>query len=561
MTPQTTSPSLESLLVSEKLLKPVDVETAKAAAQDKGISLDAAILSLQMLTESELMLAISKQIGIPYVSLRDKRDVSPDVLRAVPTRVAHFYKLFPLEWRDGALVIALAHPEDARKLDDIRLVLQKDVIAVLAGEDEIREAFRRHYGVGAETLDELRPEAASETAAASVEDLKTLSEDASVVKFVNQLLVEALEKRATDIHLEPYDRELRVRRRVDGVLSDVAVPASIQHFQSAIVSRIKVMADLDIAERRLPQDGRIQRKVAGNDVDMRVSLLPTPFGESVTIRLLTSKLFLDLEQLGFFPDDMAYLESLLKKPHGIVLLTGPTGSGKTTTLYSFLSKINHEDTKIITIEDPIEYQLRGITQIQVQPKIGLDFARGLRSMLRHDPDVMMVGEIRDLETAEIAIRVALTGHLVFSTLHTNDAPGAVTRLLDMGLEPFLVSSSLECVIAQRLVRTICKHCKEEHAYTGAREDGAQKDKPVYRGRGCERCGFTGYYGRTTIYELLGVQRDVRELIMKRTSSDQVRQLALSRGMRTLRQCGWEKIYAGITTPEEVLRVTMKEEAA
>ncbi|NNN04769.1 MAG: type II/IV secretion system protein [Elusimicrobia bacterium] len=512
-------------------------------------------------TESEQMAALSKRIGVPYVPLRG-RSSAPEVLRAVPTRVAHFYGLFPLEWRDGALVVAMSHPEDAVTVDDIRQVLQTDVVAVLAGQEEIRDAFMRHYGVGAETLDELSPEASSGAAASrDAEDLKASSEDASVVKFVNQLLLEALEKRATDIHLEPYERELRVRRRVDGVLADVSVPATIQRFQAAIVSRIKVMADLDIAERRLPQDGRIQRKVAGNDVDMRVSILPTPFGESVTIRLLTSKLFLDLEQLGFFPQDMAYLESLLEKPHGIILLTGPTGSGKTTTLYSFLSKINREDAKIITIEDPIEYQLRGITQIQVQSKIGLDFARGLRSMLRHDPDVMMVGEIRDLETAEIAIRVALTGHLVFSTLHTNDAPGAVTRLIDMGLEPFLVSSSLECVIAQRLVRTICRHCKEEYRYEGSPADGFQKDRSVFRGRGCERCGFTGYYGRTTIYELLSIHRDIRDQIMQRSSSDQIRRLALGRGMKTLRQCGWEKIHAGLTTPEEVLRVTMKEEDA
>ena len=559
MTSQTAAPSLEHVLVSEKILTPEDVSTAVAVARDTGVALEKALIESQLLTESELMEAVSKRIGIPHVSLRDKR-VPKDVLEAVPTRVAHFYNLLPLEWRDGALVVALAHPEDTQKVDDLRLVLQKDVIAVLSGESEIRDAFVRHYGVGAETLEELRPEAPETGGGPETnEDLKTLSEDASVVKFVNQLILEALESRATDIHLEPFDRELRVRRRIDGVLSDAVVPAAIRHFQAAIISRVKVMADLDIAERRLPQDGRIQRRVAGDDVDMRVSILPTPFGESVTIRLLTSKLFLDLEKLGFSKDEMAYLESLLEKPHGIILLTGPTGSGKTTTLYSFLSKINHAGTKIITIEDPIEYQLRGVTQIQVQPKIGLDFARGLRSMLRHDPDVMMVGEIRDLETAEIAIRVALTGHLVFSTLHTNDAPGAVSRLLDMGLEPFLVSSSLECVIAQRLVRTICRHCKEEDAYKGAREGAGQDGRPVYRGRGCERCGFTGYFGRTTIYELLGISREVRELIMKRASSDQIRQLALSRGMRTLRRCGWEKIYAGLTTPEEVLRVTMKEE--
>jgi type II secretory ATPase GspE/PulE/Tfp pilus assembly ATPase PilB-like protein len=311
------------------------------------------------------------------------------------------------------------------------------------------------------------------------------------------------------------------------------------------------MANLDIAEKRLPQDGRIKVKVGGNDLDLRISIIPTPFGESITVRLLTSRTFLELPHLGFFNEDMAYLEELLERPHGIVLLTGPTGSGKTTTLYAFLSKINKSETKIITIEDPIEYQLRGITQIQVQSKIGMTFANGLRSMLRHDPDIMMVGEIRDMETAEIAIRVALTGHLVFSTLHTNDAASSSTRLLDMGLEPYLVASSLECVIAQRLVRTICEHCrtpkpKEEHG------------GPVFYGKGCDECNHTGYKGRTVIYEIIDVNTEIRDLILQRTSADHIRRKALANGMRSLRECGWKKIHAGITTPEEVLRVTAKE---
>lgn len=462
---------------------------------------------------------------------------------------------FPMEWRGGALVVALPDPDDIQTIDDLRLFLQCDVVPVPAEASEIAEALRRHYGVGAETLEELSADGQGERAVKieGAEELESRSEDASVIKFVKQVFLEAFDARATDIHVEPYEGELRIRRRIDGILYEAAVPPSVKNFQSSILSRIKVMANLDIAERRLPQDGRIRVKVGGSDLDLRVSVLPTPLGESVTIRLLTGKAFLDLEHLGFFKKDMEYLESALRKPHGIALLTGPTGSGKTTTLYAFLSKINRQEQKIITIEDPIEYQIRGITQVQVQPKIGLDFAAGLRSMLRHDPDVMMVGEIRDLETAEIAIRVALTGHLVFSTLHTNDAPGSVTRLLDMGLEPYLVASSLECVIAQRLVRMICAKCKQVESESGGNR--------IFRGKGCEDCHFTGFRGRTVIYEILEVSRDIRDSILNRVSADRIREKALAQGMRPLRQCGFEKVFAGLTTPEEVMRVTMKDPEA
>ena len=486
------------------------------------------------------------------------RTIAPEIIGAVPTRVAHHYLLVPLERRGGALVVAMAHPEDLAALDDVRQILRVDVVALSASEDDIRDALKRHYGVGADTLERLSPEPEAAAPREAAADLRAPLLDASVVKFVNQLLLEAYESRATDVHLEPYEGELRVRRRVDGVLQDAPVPAAVRRFQSAIAARVKVMAGLDVSERRLPQDGGIRVRVGAEELDLRVGVLPTPYGESVTIRLLAGKKSLDLEGLGFFPSDLSYLESVLEKPHGIVLLTGPTGSGKSTTLYSFLSRLNDAETKIITVEDPVEYQLRGVTQIQVQPKIGLDFSRALRSMLRHDPDVMMVGEIRDLETAEIAIRVALTGHLVFSTLHTNDAPGAVTRLLDMGLEPFLVSSSLECVIAQRLVRVICRHCKEERkGAVPSGPDGAAG--PVYLGRGCERCAFTGFHGRTTIYEILDVDAETRELALQRASADRLRRRALERGMRTLRRCGWRKVYAGVTTPEEIMRATMKDE--
>ena len=397
-----------------------------------------------------------------------------------------------------------------------------------------------------------------------VEDLEELAHEASVVKFVNQILLEAFQERATDIHIEPFEDELRIRYRIDGILYDVSIPPNVRQFRSAIVSRIKIMANLNITEKRLPQDGRIKVRVGENELDLRISILPTQFGEAVDIRLLSRRdMFLGLEKLGLLTSDMKILESMIKKPHGIILVTGPTGSGKTTSLYACLSKINDSEKKIITIEDPIEYQLRGIAQIQIFPKIGLTFSRGLRSMLRHDPDIMMVGEIRDLETAEIAIRVALTGHLVFSTVHTNDAASTVTRLINMGIEPYLISSSVICIIAQRLVRLVCPYCKKKVAITedvvNQFESGSDSSSlKIFEGKGCEACRFTGYRGRTGIYEILVINEKIRELIDHKTAANKIKEKAITLGMRTLRQDGWEKIKMGLTTISEVLRVTQEE---
>jgi type II secretory ATPase GspE/PulE/Tfp pilus assembly ATPase PilB-like protein len=474
------------------------------------------------------------------------REIPEEIVRLFPARVAHQYRAVPLEWAGGRLVVAFPDPENFRKVDDLRLFLEKDILPVRSEEPDIAEALKAHYGVGAETLEGLSGEEKDSGEVRGIDDLES-AEGFSIETFVKQLLGDALRSRATDIHLEPYPEALRIRRRIDGVLVDAPVPAAVKDFQSEIITRIKVMADLDIAERRLPQDGRIKVRVGGGDLDLRVSVLPTAHGESLTVRFLTGQAYLDLERLGFLKEDGAYLESLLRKPHGIVLLTGPTGSGKTTTLYCLLNKLNRSENKIITIEDPVEYQIAGITQVQVQPKIGLSFAAGLRSMLRHDPDVMMVGEIRDLETAEIAIRVSLTGHLVFSTLHTNDAAGAVTRLLDMGLEPFLVASSLECVIAQRLVRVLCPICRKMNP------DGVGA-------KVCRECGGTGYRGRTVIYEILPVDRSVRDLILRRASADEIRRHAVSRGMKGLRECGQRKAESGVTSSEEVFRTTLKEDS-
>jgi len=396
-------------------------------------------------------------------------------------------------------------------------------------------------------------------------DLSAAAEDASIVRFVNQLLTEAIGRRATDVHVEPFENELRVRYRVDGVLQDAAVPAEIRQFHAAIVSRIKILSSLDIAEKRLPQDGRIKLLVAGREMDVRVSVIPMLHGEAVVLRLLDrSAALLGLAQLGMSVRDRESFESMLELPHGIILVTGPTGSGKTTTLYAGLSEINDVARKIVTIEDPIEYHLRGINQIQVSTKAGLTFALGLRAILRHDPDIVLIGEVRDFETAEIAVQASLTGHLVFSTLHTNDAPGAPTRLVDMGVEPYLVASSLEAVLAQRLVRLVCRRCVEEIPASDAAmlrsRYGEEIAGPLLRGRGCRECQGTGYHGRTGIFEFMHVTDDVRALVLERASSRAIRAAAAAHGMRSLRDDGWRLVREGLTTVDEVIRVTKDERA-
>jgi len=507
-------------------------------------------------------------MSIPHIKLKD-RQIQPSVIQRVPAKFSSHYKIVPVELNDSTLTIAMADPLDVRALDDIKLLLGVNVEAVLASELEIEEAIRKYYGVGAETLESM---VSKETVSREIirerekiEDVENLAEDASIIKFVNQILSEAVKDRATDIHLEPFEDELRTRFRIDGMLYSINIPATIRYFHPAIVSRVKIMANLNIAERRLPQDGRIKIKVDENELDLRVSIMPTAFGEAVHIRILSPSFFLELKKLGLLPEDLAIIEQVIHKPHGIIFVTGPTGSGKSTTLYACLAHINANAVKIITIEDPIEYQLRGANQIQVNPKIGLDFAAGLRHILRHDPDIMMVGEVRDYETAETAIRSALTGHLVFSTLHTNDAAGAITRLLDMKIEPFLVSSSLECLIAQRLVRLICPKCKEpvkskEDILRQLKDEKIDLDKAAfYEGKGCEECRFTGYRGRTAIYEILNINEPIRRMVLEQASSQQIKQKAVSLGMRTLRQDGLQKVFSGLTTYSEVLRVTQQEE--
>ncbi len=522
------------------------------------------LIKLGFLKPDDLYEALSVQLGIEFVRIKSI-SIPPEIIKTIPAKFTFHYRFMPLRMDGSVLVIAVSDPLDIQKMDDIKLVVGYDVRPVFAAEDDVLEAIRQYYGIGAETIEKMISKSEEDEEGPLVpektHEVDEMAEDASIIKFVNQILMQAYKDKATDIHIEPYEDELKVRYRIDGILYDATIPPTIKHFQSAIVSRIKIMANMNIAERRLPQDGRIKFKAGKDELDLRVSVLPTPHGESVDIRLLSTAMLYSLQNLGLLDNDLEIMEEMIKKPNGIIFVTGPTGSGKTTTLYACLNKINSREKKILTIEDPIEYQLKGITQIQVRPKIGLSFATGLRSMLRHDPDIMMVGEVRDYETAEIAIRISLTGHLVFSTLHTNDAAGGITRLLDMGVEPYLVASSIECFIAQRLVRLICNKCRVKlKKYKGLSKEFRASAQEVekarlYEGKGCEECKFTGYKGRTAIYEILVMNEAIRDLVLKRVSADKIKDKAVSMGMRTLRDDGWVKIKSGLTTPSEVLRVT------
>jgi type II secretion system protein E len=462
--------------------------------------------------------------------------------------------------------VAVSDPFDAAMLGAVQFEARGPVEFVLAPRTEIEKSLKRYYGVGAETLDEMAEDEAIDIEIADSREITGDDQEASVIKFVNQVIWEAFKDRATDIHFEPSEDELRIRYRIDGILHQTPLPPQIKRYQAALISRIKVMSGMNIAEKRLPQDGRINVRIKGEEIDIRVSTVPTVWGESVSLRLLTrGKIFFGLDRLGFGVNEEAQIRDIIVKPHGIFLVTGPTGSGKSTSLYAFLSTINSVTKRIITIEEPVEYELKGINQIPVRADIGLTFAVGLRHILRQDPNVVMVGEIRDLETAEIAIRASLTGHLVFSTLHTNDAPSAFTRLIDMGIEPFLVASSVEAVMAQRLVRTICPHCKTpqrvDHEYLGKIGFPAdQIDSTTFlKGVGCEECRQLGYQGRTGIHELLVMSEAIRPLVMNRAPATTIAAMARQQAMRTLREDGWRKVRLGITTIEEVLRVTQTEE--
>ncbi|NQT95069.1 MAG: Flp pilus assembly complex ATPase component TadA [Candidatus Omnitrophica bacterium] len=553
---------LGEMLIEEKVITPEQLDEALREQKKTDELIGEALVRLGFANEEQVLIALSDKLGVPYIRIKDQ-NIPPEVIEKVPAKFACYYKIIPTKLENHILTLAVTNPLDLAILDDIKLVLKYDINPILAGERDILEAIKKYYGVGAETVEKIigQAEAKDEgpTQVEGAADVDEMADDASIIKFVNQVLQQAVSERSTDIHIEPFEGELRIRYRVDGVLFNASIPPSIKYLHSAIVSRVKIMSALNIAERRLPQDGRIKLKVQDHDLDLRVSTVPTSYGESVHIRILSANILMGLEKLGLMEDDRKIIEEIIQKPHGILFVTGPTGSGKTTTLYACLSKINDASKNIITIEDPIEYQLHGVTQIQVSPKIGLTFANGLRAMLRHDPDIMMVGEVRDLETAEIAIRVALTGHLVFSTLHTNDAIGAITRLLDMGIEPYLVSSSIEATLAQRLVRVICEKCKKEYVPDKDLLDDLKlnpgKKITFYEGKGCAACKFTGFKGRTAIYEILVADDKINDMILRRTPVNEIKEVAIKAGMRTLFDDGMVKVQKGITTIKEVLRVT------
>ena len=557
---------LGPLLVDKHIITSEQLGLALKKQEETGKELKVILLELGFIDdETAILPVLAHEMGVAYVTLRDI-EISAEVIKKIPAQFVSHYQVIPLRLENDTLTIATTRPWDIHLLDEIGLVVDARLNPVLSGQREILEAIRRYYGIGAETIERMMDTAQPVVQAArEVTNIEETQSEASISKFFNQILLEAYRDRATDIHIEPFEGGLQVRYRVDGVLYDARVPPDIKHFREAIVSRIKILSNLNIAEKRMPQDGRFKVCVGDIDLDLRVSFIPTPYGASVVLRILNTTRLYSLEELGLSEREKSLLEGLIKKPHGIIFLTGPTGSGKTTTLYSCLAHINTQEKKIITIEDPIEYQLKGIIQIQVNPAIGLSFAHGLRSMLRHDPDIMMVGEVRDRETAQISVQIALTGHLIFSTLHTNDAASGVPRLLDMGVEPYLITSTVEDFIAQRLVRIICPKCKMPVQVTPEmiKDFGSEADisstRDVYEGKGCKACNFTGFSGREAIYEFFIFNDAIRQLILERAAAGRLKERAVACGMRTLRQAGWEKVRKGITTIQEVLRVTQEEE--
>ncbi len=556
---------LGEILIEKHLLAPQALEHALIEQKKHGELLGRTLIRLGYISEKQLLEGLADHLQIPVVNLKQLA-IDELAIKKVPVRFAWHYRCMPVRLSGKTLTLAMSDPLQVRPVDDLKVHYGLEADIVLTTEADIQDAIQRYYGVGADTVGEIldaAPNGSGSTAPpaaadAAPDDLEHMAEDASVVRLVNQLLHEAYKARASDVHIEPFRDELQIRYRIDGILYDVPVPEEIRRFHQAIISRIKIMSGLDIVERRLPQDGRIKLTVGQEELELRVSIMPSLYGENMVLRLLPIKMLFDMDKLGMLPEDLKVLERVIAKPHGVIFVTGPTGSGKTTTLYACLSRLNTPERKIITLENPVEYELKGVTQIPVAPKLGFSFMEGLRSMLRHDPDVMMVGEVRDHESAEITIRMALTGHLVFSTLHTNDAGSSVTRLIDMGIEPYLLSSTVLAFVAQRLVRTICPDCKiiDTDPMPGELTRGAAVPPTVYKGQGCEACRGSGYRGRMGIYEVLVMDETVRGLVMQKAPSDQVKQQLLAAGWKSMRQDGWQKVAMGLTTPEEILRVTM-----
>ncbi len=552
--------SLGDTLVQRGKITSDQLQTAMGAKRDPTERLDRILVRLGYIAERDVLEVLGEQLHFPVVDLT-KATIDVETLKQMPAKLVHRRKLIPLEKTNGKIRVATCDPFDLYGFDELRMITGLDVAPVLASETEINNVIKKYFGVGGDTISRLVEDDGIEVVSEVNEDagdLAEMAQDASVVKLVNDLLVEAINERASDIHIEPYENELKIRYRIDGVLQSANVPPQIRRFQAAIISRIKILSNLNIAEKRLPQDGSFKIKVHGREIDIRVSVIPMVFGEGIVMRILDKQaVLLSLNDIGFATEMKNVFEKVINQPHGILLVTGPTGSGKTTTLYASLNTIVSEEIKILTVEDPVEYHLGGINQVGVNLKSGLTFAKGMRSFLRHDPDVIMVGEIRDLETAETAIQASLTGHFVLSTLHTNDACSATTRLLDMGVEPFLVASSLEAVLAQRLIRCICKKCREEYTpkATEVPPDFGWKGEKLFRGKGCRDCRNTGFAGRKGIFELLHLDDDLRELILQRSSTSKLLNAARQKGLILLREDGFNKVRTGVTTIEEVVRAT------
>ena len=573
------------LLLKEKRITPAQLQEALTYQKTNGGKLGFNLVKLGYVKDEEITGLLSKQYGVPSINLT-QFDIDPSVVKLVPGDTAQKYQIVPLSRAGATLTIAMMDPTNVFAMDDIKFMTGYNVEPVVASETAVLEAIQKYYGSGRQNggggdsalevaskaleelpqLDDSDVEVLQELEEIDVGTLERQGGEAPVIRLVNVMLMSAIQKEASDIHIEPYEREFRVRYRIDGVLYNVMVPP--MKFRDAITSRIKIMAKLDIAEKRLPQDGRIKIRFNDNgsakEIDFRVSCLPTLFGEKIVLRLLDKdKLMLDMTKLGFEPESLSRFEVAIQKPWGMVLVTGPTGSGKTNTLYSSLSKINSTGTNIMTAEDPVEFNMVGVNQVQVRESIGLNFAAALRAFLRQDPNIILVGEIRDFETAEIAVKAALTGHLVLSTLHTNDAPSTISRLMNMGIEPFLVASSVNLICAQRLVRRVCAKCVQDHPLPpqalqeiGFSADVAARVTPK-KGTGCERCNNTGYKGRVGLYEVMDVSEELRELILVGASGLELRRKAVEEGMMTLRASGLRKIEEGMTTVDEVVRETMK----
>lgn len=557
------------ILIDKRLITNEDLQDALLSQQSTPLKIGQILIKKGLINESDLLQALATQFSMEFAETLNFSD-DENILSAIPAQFLKRYKIAPysVNVKKNTIKVAINDPLLIQPLDNIKIIFENyKIVPVLSTEKEIQKIINNHYELLKEnsttSVIENLEESDFEILTSPItetEDILDMANEAPIIRLVNTVIKQAIEDRASDIHIEPFEKDLVIRFRIDGILYNMFTPP--KKYQAAIISRIKIMANLNIAENRLPQDGRIQLKVGGKDIDIRVSVFPTYYGERIVLRLLNkSDMKFDLDSLGFSKETLKVFNDLIKKTHGIILVTGPTGSGKTTTLYSVLTRLNTADVNILTVEDPIEYQLHGVGQMQVKPKIDLTFAAGLRSILRQDPDIIMVGEIRDLETAEIAIQAALTGHRVFSTIHTNDAASGITRLLDMGVEPFLIASSVNAFLAQRLVRTICPHCKQSYKPDpvvlkdlGIKPSQLQ-GKKLYRGKGCDKCINTGYLGRTGIYELLPVTNDIRKLIMEHADAVQIKEKAISNGMKTLLQDGIEKALQGITTLEEVLRVS------